>query len=55
MDMVNERYITVEESLRESCREVNAMRRGEAPEHTCDELFALIDAMVAEEREQVAV
>ena len=50
--MMEKRYISVEQSLIDSCKEVKAMREGKKPEHTWDELSAYIDTLVAEETEK---
>ena len=48
--MREERYISVKQSLIDSCREVKAMREGKQEEHTWDELAAYMDSLVAAEQ-----
>ena len=46
------RYCTIEESIIESCKEVNLMRKGLKPKRTLDELWAKLEEDL-EEKEVV--
>lgn len=45
------RYCTIEESIIESCKEINLMRKGLLPERTLDDLWAEFDKMEKESDE----
>ena len=47
---MNERYISIRQSLIDSCKEVKAMREGKQIEHTWEELAAYIDSLIAVEQ-----
>ncbi len=48
--MMEDRYVSIEQSLIDSCSEVKAMREGKREEHTWDELADYIDHLVAFEQ-----
>ena len=41
----DDRYISVEQSIINACKEVKLMMEGRLPEHTLDELWQRMDAM----------
>lgn len=43
MEEKSERYCSIEESLIESCKEVNLMRKGLKPKRTLDELWEKLE------------
>ena len=45
------RYCTIEESIIESCKEINLMRKGLLPEKTLDDLWAELDKPEKESEE----
>ena len=45
------RYCTIEESIIESCKEINLMRKGLLPERTLDDLWAELDKLEKESEE----
>ncbi|MBQ9365426.1 MAG: hypothetical protein IJT82_06590 [Schwartzia sp.] len=47
---MDERYISVQQSLIDSCKEVKAMREGRQAERTWEELADYIDSLVAAEQ-----
>ncbi len=45
------RYCSIEESIIESCKEINLMRKGLLPEKTLDDLWAELDKLEKESEE----
>ena len=48
----DERYISIEESIIQSCREIKLMQAGLMPKHTWEELKAELEKEFAEELEE---
>ena len=49
MEEKSERYCSIEESLIESCKEVNLMRKGLKPKRTLDELWEKLERDLEDE------
>ena len=49
------RYCTIEESIIESCKEINLMRKGLLPEKTLDDLWAELDKLEKESEEDTLI
>ena len=45
----SERYCSIEQSIIESCKEINLMRKGLLPKRPLNELWAELDKVLAEE------
>ena len=45
-----ERYISIEQSIADACREVREMRAGRQPEPTMDDFFAEMNALIEQEK-----
>ncbi len=46
----DERYISVEQSIADACREVREMRAGRQPEPTMEDFFAEMNALIEQEK-----
>lgn len=48
--MSDERYISVEKSIIDACREMRQMRAGKLPEPSLEDFFAEMNALIEQEK-----